>query len=190
MLQKRDSVVLDLRKSVGFLSIPGELLSGLVRYLDNARSPKNKNIVDILERLQQLEKIGASDMDQPLEELNRDLKRYQFRPWVLPHYDQNWHTARWGVIWCSGRPGRDPMQAGEALDTIFDLARAGQLSRLRRCAHCTNWLFARSRHQIFCSTKCQQKHYTKTEAFRAHRRQYMRHRYYEQSAPRGSKNTD
>jgi hypothetical protein len=181
MLKKnRHSVLLDLHKSIGFISIPWELLSDLIRFLNNARAPKDKSIVGILERLLNLEKIGPDKIDRPLNELNRDLRRYQFRPWVTPHYDANWHTARWGVIWCSGRPGRDPMQTGEALDTIFDLARAGHLTRLRRCAHCRNWLYARFRHQIFCSTKCQQKDYTETEVFKAQRRQYMRRRYYQQ----------
>jgi hypothetical protein len=181
MLKRNRRVeVLDLRKSIGFIAIPEELLSELVRYLNNARAVRDKNIVGILERLLDLEKVGPDKIDGPLSELNRDLRRYQFRPWIVPHYDENWHTARWGLNWYSGRPGRDPMHTREALDMIFDLARAGHLSRLRRCAQCRNWLYARFRHQIFCSTKCQQKDYRETEAFKAHRRQYMRRRYYEQ----------
>lgn len=173
----RSSVRLELRKSVGFIAIPEELLLGLLGYLNSARAPKDKNIVAILERLLDLEKIGADEIDRPLNELNRDLRRYQFRPWVSPHYDANWHTIQWGVIWYSGRPGRDPMQTGEALDTIFDLARAGQLNRLRRCARCRNWLYANPRHQNYCSTKCQQKQYTQSDRFKEQRRAYMRDRY-------------
>jgi hypothetical protein len=178
MLKKnRHSVLLDQQKSIGFISIPEELLLGLLRYLNDARAPIDKDIVAILDRLLDLERIGPNEIGEPLNELNRDLRRYQFRPWLSPHYDADWHTIRWGVIWYSGHPGRDPMQMGEALDTIFDLARAGQLNRLRRCARCRIWLYAKSRHQNYCSTKCQQKQFTQSDRFKEHRRAYMRDRY-------------
>jgi hypothetical protein len=56
----------------------------------------------------------------------------------------------------------------------------GELTRLRRCSQCQKWLFARFRHQTFCSTKCQQKNYTQSDAWKAHRRAYMR-RYYQKN---------
>jgi hypothetical protein len=183
----RHSEVLDLRKSVGFIGIPLELLSQLVSYLNSAKAPKDKKIVRVLEQLLALEEIRADKMDGPLNELNRDLSRYLFRPLVSPTYDANWHPTRWLLTWYSGRPGRKPIGKSWPLDRIFDLARAGQLSRLRRCSRCRNWLYAKFRHQSFCSLKCQQKHYTETEAFKAHRRQYMRDRYQQLFAPRGSR---
>jgi hypothetical protein len=189
MLQKnRHSEALDLRKSVGFIGIPLELLSQLVSYLNHAKAPKDKKIVRVLEQLLALEEIGADKMDRPLNELNRNLSRYLFRPLVSPRYDATWHPTQWVVHWYSGRPGRQlPIAKFGPLDMIFDLARAGQLSRLRRCSRCRNWLYAKFRHQLFCSLKCQQKRYTETEAFKAHRRQYMRGRYQQLFAPRGSR---
>jgi hypothetical protein len=187
---KENRALLDLRKSVGFIAIPAELLSQLVCYLNNARAAKDKNIVGILERLLDLEKVEAAKIDGPLNELNRDLRRYQFRPLVTPWYDANWHATRWVLHWYSGRPGRKPMATFGALDMIVDLARAGHLSRLRRCNHCRKWLYAKFRHQVFCSQQCQQNNYTETEAFKAHRREYMSRRYHEQFPPRGSKKKD
>ena len=65
----------------------------------------------------------------------------------------------------------------EALQVILKLTQIGDLTRLRHCAQCQKWLYARFRHQVFCSTACQQKNYTKCEQFKAHRRRYMRDRY-------------
>ena len=186
--KKRHSEVLDLRKSVGFIGIPLKLLSQLVSYINSAKAPKDKKIVRVLEQLLALEEIRADKIDGPLNELNRDLSRYLFRPLMSPTYDATWHPTRWLLTWYSGRPGREPIGKFGPLDMIFDLARAGQLSRLRRCSHCRNWLYAKFRHQSFCSLKCQQNHYRETEAFKAHRRQYMRDRYQQLFAPRGSRN--
>lgn len=190
MLEKTHRQQLDPRKSVGIIAVPEELLFGLVSYLNKAKAPKDKKIVGVVERLLALEEIEAKKMDRPLDELNRYLRRYRFRPLLTPWYDANEHPARWFVHWYSGRPGRRPIRKFGPLDMIFDLARAGQLNRLRHCSHCQEWLYARSRHQIFCSTKCQQKHFTATEAFKAHRREYMRRRYYQErfvpKAPRGN----
>jgi hypothetical protein len=184
MLEKTHRQQLDLRKSVGIIAVPEELLFGLVSYLNKAKAPKDKQIVGLVERLLALEEIDAKKMDRALDELNRYLRRYRFRPLVTPWYDANEHPTRWFVHWYSGRPGRMPIGKFGPLDMIFDLARAGQLNRLRHCNHCRNWLYARSRHQIFCSTRCQQKQFTATEAFKAHRRQYMRDRYRQQFSKR------
>ena len=69
------------------------------------------------------------------------------------------------------------MTPTEALEMILKLTQIGYLTRLRRCALCQEWLYAKFRHQTFCSMRCQQKRYTRTEEFKAKRRAYMR-RYY------------
>lgn len=117
--------------------------------------------------------------------LNRELARYRFLPFASPHWE-----GRWLLIWQiqlrerkKRKPHRGVMELddGTALQMILDLARAGYLNRLRRCSHCRRWLYAKFRHQNFCSTKCQQKHYTQSEEWKAHRREYMR-RYYQITA--------
>jgi hypothetical protein len=57
---------------------------------------------------------------------------------------------------------------------ILELAKQGQIERLRRCDECTKWHFAKFKHQRFCSTECQQKHYKKSPEWKAHRLAYMR----------------
>jgi len=87
----------------------------------------------------------------------------------------------WATYWKddSGLKSKEPlrMTATQALEWILKIAQDGGLTRLRRCAHCQKWLFARFRHQNFCSTECQQKNYTQSDAWKAHRRAYMRHYY-------------
>lgn len=164
------------------MAIPNELLFGLVSYLNSAKAPRARKIVHTLEQLLALEEIGPDKMDRRLNDLNRELRTYRFRLQLAPWYDKNWHATRWFLYWYSGRPGRKPIASFGPLDMIFELARGGHLSRLRRCSRCRNWLYAGSKHQIFCSTKCQQKNYTTTEAFKAHRREYMRRRYHIKSS--------
>ena len=117
--------------------------------------------------------------------LNRELSRYRFLPFASPHWG-----GRWLLIWqiqpqerkkVRFHRGVMELNDGSALQMILDLARAGYLTRLRRCSHCRRWLYAKFRHQNFCSTKCQQKHYTQSEEWKAHRREYMRH-YYQMTA--------
>ncbi len=110
--------------------------------------------------------------------LNRELARYRFTP-----YAYTTGPNQWTVIWWRERerPERpDVMTEGQALELILNLARSRHLNRLRHCARCERWLYAKFRHQNFCSAKCQQKQYTDTEEFRAHRREYMRDRYHDQ----------
>lgn len=124
------------------------------------------------------------EFEQRKSSLNRELARYRFLPYVWPQ-----PAGQWVVVWRiqsraprkhKVHPGVIQLDDGSALQTILDLARARYLNRLRRCAHCRRWLYAKFRHQNFCSTKCQQRHYTQSEEWKAHRREYMR-RYYQEA---------
>ena len=110
--------------------------------------------------------------------INEVLRRYVFLPRV-------WSTGQrpWVVLWdivprsTTGsrlRNGTLELNDGIALRLILDFAKAGHLNRFRRCLHCRKWLYAKFRHQDFCCTGCQQKHYAKSPEWRAKRRDYMR----------------
>jgi hypothetical protein len=112
------------------------------------------------------------------DQINRELRKYRFLP-------RAWSTGQtpWIVMWevlpntsrkSRLRDGLFRLNDGMALRMILDFARAGYLNRLRRCLHCRKWLYAKFRHQDFCSTKCQQKHYAISPEWRAKRRDYMR----------------
>lgn len=114
--------------------------------------------------------------------LERELSRYRFTPRAeVVMGGGGKGPSIWAAWWKGDAPSRQErdlrMTASEALVLILKLTQAGDLSRIRRCSQCQKWLFARSRHQSFCSTKCQQKSYTQSNAYREHRRAYMR-RYY------------
>lgn len=119
------------------------------------------------------------EIEKKVEAVNDGLERCGFYGFVQPYFRPGWlvegivqsRARRRGVVY--GELGD-----AEALHMILDLAKMGYLSRLRPCAHCQTWLYAKFRHQNFCSMKCQQKHYTQSEEWKAHRREYMR-RYYQ-----------
>jgi len=124
--------------------------------------------------------------------VNRELAQFQFRPYA----NRAWERGRWYVNWLVSPQNHEPrelrrggtqMSAGTAVQLILDFARAGQLSRLRRCSRCQKWFFAGFRHQTFCSTPCQQKHYTHSDEWRAKRREYMRGYRQQTMAPRSTR---
>jgi hypothetical protein len=131
----------------------------------------------------ELEKVAPEkyrrqlDIDLRQAALNKELSRYRFIPYACTPTGAN----KWFVTWqrLQEQPNRldEGMTEGRALELILNLARAGNLHRLRHCTHCQLWLYANFRHQEFCSNKCQQKHYTQSEDWKAHRREYMRDYY-------------
>lgn len=133
-------------------------------------------------RYQNLEKREAS--------LNRQLAQY--RPRLLVHPVRRSvggggpSSPYWWVHWIVGSPkwgkrgrsqGHVSLGSGPAIQTILNFAQSGNLSRLRKCLQCYKWMYAKFRHQEFCSSKCQQQRYTQSPEWKAHRREYMR-RYY------------
>jgi hypothetical protein len=181
------------------------LIDDLVRFLNKAKTRRGKRIAAILERMLDLEKttkplkgpiLAALSLqrDAPKQYrlqweirkrialLNRELAKYRFTPSAAIFAGGGGGASQWVAYW--RRDSREKledglkMMASEALELILRLTQAGDLTRLRHCAHCQKWLYAKFRHQNFCSAKCQQKHYTQSDEWKAHRRAYMR-RYYQ-----------
>jgi hypothetical protein len=186
------------------------LLNDLVKFLNQAMTSRGKRIVTILEQMLELEDLTNSikpeepmiaavewertdpkkyrvhwEIEKRGAMLQRELSKYQF----IPHAEVamgggGQGPSQWAVWWKgdSDSKWKEPlrMAPGEALELILKLTHIGDLTRLRRCTECQKWLFARFRHQTFCSTKCQQRNYTQSDAWKAHRRAYMR-RYYQKN---------
>lgn len=74
----------------------------------------------------------------------------------------------------SSRGDRIILGEGDVLLRIVELARVGSVDRVRRCAECSKWFFARIEHQAYCDRDCQQAHFRGSEHFKAHRSAYMR----------------
>jgi hypothetical protein len=47
-------------------------------------------------------------------------------------------------------------------------------NRLRQCPGCSRWFFAERKDKRACSTRCRQNTISRTDAFKQHRRLYMR----------------
>jgi hypothetical protein len=120
----------------------------------------------------------AKDIQTRESSVNWKLASRRFFPTVH-------HSARgyWTVLWrvrSRSKKTPQPQQSNTwmtdsfVLQRIMDLARAGQLNRFRRCVQCQKWLYANFKHQNYCSTKCQQKHYSQSPEWKAKRRHYMR----------------
>lgn len=180
------------------------LLRDLIKYLNETRTARGRKIVEILEKMLELEEMTRpikpeEPMIAAVEWERTDPKKYQVhweivkRTAILEKQLSNYRftpraevamggggqsPSQWSVWWQSNlttKPERSlRMQASEALELILKLTQLGELNRLRHCQHCQKWLFARFRHQTFCSTKCQQKTYTQSSEWKAHRRAYMR----------------
>jgi hypothetical protein len=116
--------------------------------------------------------------------LNEELARYRFTP-VIQAFGPAPFTVVWHRDWRNEIDNTKPpdrFTEGQYLELILNIAKAGQLGRLRRCSQCGKWMFAMRSGQQFCSFKCQQKKYTQTDSFKANRRQYMKKRYREDNA--------
>ena len=107
------------------------------------------------------------------------IKRYRFFPMIQPWSKSPCH-------WVPVEHGRNklsdesPLLRYDDYDAVRDLAEladAGWFAKLLRC-RCGCWLFARFRHQRFCSAKCREKEYKTTPEWRAHRREKARQYYW------------
>jgi hypothetical protein len=180
-------------------------MEDLVKFLNKANiMRRGKQIVAILEMMLDLEKMtkvikGPVLADLSLKKkvpkqyqllweirrrialLNRELANYQFIPTADILAGGDGGASQWFAYW--RRDSREKpehglrIMASEALELILRLTQAGDLNRLRHCSQCQMWLYAKFRHQNFCSAQCQQKSYTQTEEWKAHRRKYMRSYY-------------
>jgi len=186
------------------------LLRDLIKFLNQTKTVRGKKIVSILERMLELEEMTRpikpeEPMIAAVEWERSDPKKYEVhweiekrRAMLQNELSEYWFTphaevamggggqgpSQWAVWWKgdlrSSREEHLRMDASEVLELILKLTQVGDLSRLRRCMQCRRWLFASFRHQTFCSRKCQQKNYTQSDAWKAHRRAYMR-RYYQKN---------
>jgi hypothetical protein len=188
------------------------LLRDLIRFLNQARTSRGKKVVMILEKMLEIEVMTRPinpeepmiaavewqrtdpkkyklhwEIEQRRALLQKELSHYRFTPRAEVVSGGGGKSPSVWAAWWRGDDSRGEerlrMTAPEALELILKLTQIGDLTRLRRCVQCENWLFARFRHQIFCSTKCQQKNYTQSDAWKAHRRAYMR-RYYKKNFSR------
>jgi len=135
------------------------------------------------------------EIDHKVAQLQRELAKFKFVPRAEVAVGGSGTASEWATWWGRGddqeksEPGLR-MRGGEAVELILRITQIGSLTRLRRCTNCGKWLYAKFRHQNYCSVGCQQKSYTQSEHWKAHRRQYMRNYYHRTwSKPKKSERT-
>jgi len=121
-------------------------------------------------------KTGAMQPDEAIsrrvKEINRQLRRYKFSPSI--ELDGNgwsfdlWHT--WPI-------NVDPPEWW-VVEFAMELARVGQISRVRRCSDCGNWYFARFAHQRFCTARCRERAFRSSDEWKKHRREKAKEYYW------------
>lgn len=212
---RRTSERLHQERIPGTLPPSVSLLDDLVKLLNETCTEEGKRVVQILEQMLDIEALAKPveglllpDMelettdppkfdllcriDEKVARLQRDLANFKFVPRAEVAVGGSGNASEWATWW--GRSGGNQekgeptlrMRPSEAVELILRITQIGALTRLRRCANCGKWIYANFRHQTFCSVICQQKNYTKSEQWKAHRRAYMRN-YYQNTYQRPGK---
>ena len=117
--------------------------------------------------------------DKPHSDLARALKRYRFRiRLTMPSMDVHWlfnmYCLRRADDFCWETQYGFRVFEGDAVMTTSRLAERGLLSRVRVCATCSQWLFARHSNYKFCNSRCRERYYTSTDEYRARKAGHMR----------------
>ena len=134
----------------------------------------------IISALQKLDECQAIDRRRFVREqlpkidaMNKTLQQFQARPILRPLSPLgNGFRLEWQRI-----EGSD-LELMAALRAV-ELTQEGQIASLKECANpdCKRWLFARFKHQRFCSESCKEDFHQFNEADKKRRREWARENY-------------
>jgi predicted RNA-binding Zn ribbon-like protein len=107
-----------------------------------------------------------------IEAMNKILRRYQARPRLRLLSPGDGFRLEWQRI------GDDDLELWGVL-TAVELAQEGRIAKLKKCANpnCKRWLFARFKHQRFCSVACHEMFHRTDEADKERRRKWAKNNY-------------
>jgi len=167
----------------------GSTVRGFLAYLEKAErtrtSARTSEVLTILNLILELQSPDKNDPAAAIAHkrllLDNELSKYKFVPDLLPRKNGGW-TLEWRATRVARRK-LSPFEAS-ALHMVLAFASAGKLKRLRKCADCSKWMYARFPHQRFCSMSCQQSNYRHSEAGRLMKRNSMK-RYRQRDLGRG-----
>jgi hypothetical protein len=136
---------------------------------DKVRNRPNYRLSMVVPKFQSAEMRGLHKrLSEAMTELNRLLSQHRFYPQVLhmayygDHLHHFWRTA-----------GAERSWEEHLIDTLFK-NRGYDLYLIRRCTECSDWFYAVTERQTYCSGRCRQKHSSTSERFKSRRREYMR----------------
>jgi len=121
--------------------------------------------------------------------VNRRLRHYRLWPELIFGIVRR-SPSKWRARWhAEGERSRTPdtLSEADAVLRILRLAESGYVDRVRECAECDRWFFARFRHARFCSPACQQRNYRESPEWKERRNAYMRDYYQKNLASEGQK---
>lgn len=81
----------------------------------------------------------------------------------------------------------DAPEGCASIRSVIDLAKAGLLDRLRRCAYCRLWFFGIQSNAAYCSAPCRQQKYRSKPKVKARTRKYAREYYRNWISPKTAK---
>jgi len=203
MLYRRESERLHRVTVAGGLVPSLSLLDDLIRFLNGTETESGRSVLRILLQMLEIEGMAKPlkgllwpdlslrksdpekfkqlcEIDDKVASLQRELATFKFVPRAEVAVGGGGSTSEWATWWGHANEKSEEglrMRASEAMEVILKLTQIGSLGRLKQCANCGKWLYAKFRHQEYCSMLCQQKNYSQSEQWKAHRRQYMRNYY-------------
>jgi hypothetical protein len=167
----------------------------LIEYLNESPIPTMIGILRDVQRLSELGKQAThkypgevafrnpqqeAEYDMLWKRIHAEFEKFHFYPRLTRQKGNRWETA-WAHVHIPPAKGRPfhpdlpyPIPDAMAFRAIVLTAERGFLHRVRQCTQCRNWFYARFKHQEYCRTECQQKHYKASDEWKEHRREYMR----------------
>jgi hypothetical protein len=123
-------------------------------------------------RMQLIDYPNGKHASRVLERIDSVMSRAALSPRLLIPASDGWRPQ-----WRSGTPQSVEQSVfNVAVASVFDLAVAGELSKIRECPHCRKWFVAakKGKSQRFCSENCRSSAWRTTSSGRESRREYMR----------------
>ena len=160
----------------------------LIRWLNDGPTASTRNITTWIDEAHRLTAVARelwegcdekemASLEQIADHIDAIISKYRAVPRLLS--PELWEDPEEGprFIW-EWELEMSPADLNEwnAVLAVMRLSDRGVLLRVRRCAaaDCRRWYYAKFPHMRFHLASCKQRHKTSSEAFKAHRREYMK----------------
>lgn len=110
------------------------------------------------------------------ERIDSEFARHSLRVKALHPQDTGKHKTFAAPKWMFGWYSNTGSRVAEMIFAIVRLGERGLIARVRICAKCNRWFYAKFNHQRFCTNRCQLLHYQTSEEWKARRRERYRER--------------
>lgn len=114
-----------------------------------------------------------ADVNRAVLELNIGLGKYKWHPYVSGSMSAESHFK---ILFGMVGVAFDHTTAMEHYAVQWIVEHVDAVQRVRRCRvlECRKWFYAKTEHQKYCGGKCRKKDNSEGDAFKEHRRLYMK----------------